>query len=269
MAAGHAVVSYDDDFGGVFSTVPGATDLLLANRGPFEIGGPVRLYDVSGAAPRTVGETGMWTAAQLVPAGGGSILATHQSQDNVYEVPTPDLYPTSTQYDFRLSGDSAGPRRHRRRRAFCRFGGDRIRRGAHLSRYSNGSRGILGCRTQCFPSRPRCAEWHSRPTDPSCSWWRCPARELRVRSTSPSMPGRRLRRSTRPSIQVLNCPNAQDQLFITRFRVFTNELASVRRAELRLLRQPGRRRGGVLPVRQPQLVDHRHLPVVSGRIHRL
>jgi hypothetical protein len=34
--------------------------------------------------------------------------------------------------------------------------------------------------------------------------------------------------------------------------------------ELRLLRQPGRRRCGVLPVRQPQLVDHRHLPVVSG-----
>jgi len=109
LAAGHAVVGYDDDFGGTFSTAPGAANLLLANRGSFEYGGPVRLYNVGGAAPQTVGETSQWSAAQLVPPAGGTALATHTTQSNLYEAPTPDLYPSTSQYEYNPPNSSAYP----------------------------------------------------------------------------------------------------------------------------------------------------------------
>ena len=71
-----------------------------------------------------------------------------------------------------------------------------------------------------------------RASSSRCSWWRCPPTRSFSSHVVSGVPGR-IAPIDSPSIQggvcgdpnqypVLNCPNAQDQVFITRFRVFTN-----------------------------------------------
>ena len=103
LDAAHTVTGFDGAIGGVLSTASGAPQLLLANRGSFEYGGAVFLYDVSGQTPNLVSNSAGLTVAELVPD-GASMLSVRQTQSMLYESPVPDLYPASSQYDFSPPG---------------------------------------------------------------------------------------------------------------------------------------------------------------------
>ena len=103
LDAAHTVTGFADATGGALSTAPGAPRLLLANRGTFEPYSAVFLYDVSGATPQVLDQNGGLSAAVLTPD-GTSILSTRQTQENLYESPTPQLYPATSQYDYSPPG---------------------------------------------------------------------------------------------------------------------------------------------------------------------
>jgi hypothetical protein len=97
LDASHTTVSLSE-LGGDLSAVSAAPNRLLVTNHDYA---EAVLYDVSGQTPQMLGLASIASVAELVP-GGQAALIVRTTQENIYDVPLPSLYPAASQYDFRI-----------------------------------------------------------------------------------------------------------------------------------------------------------------------